>query len=76
MTENPEQPIKPEHAASAARNIIARLVAQWREGGLPLEALSEGLIEEGLEQIISERGPAAAVSVLQHVITETQKRII
>ncbi len=76
MTDNPEQPIKPEQAASAARDIIARLVAQWREGGLPLEALSEALIEKGLEQITSKRGPVAAVAVLRHLIRETEKRII
>jgi hypothetical protein len=72
MLDNPEQPITPEDAASAARDIVSKLVTRWREGGLPLIDLAEALIDAGLEQITSERGPTAAVSVLQQLIRRIQ----
>jgi Protein of unknown function (DUF2934) len=66
--DNPAQPITPEHPASAARDIVAKLVTKWREAGLPSIHLAEALIDAGLEQVSSARGPAAAVSVLQELI--------
>jgi hypothetical protein len=73
MLDNPEQPIRPEDAASAARDIVSKLVTRWREGGLPL---IEALIDAGLEHITNERGPTAAVSVLQQLIRRIQDRIL
>jgi hypothetical protein len=45
MLDNPEQPITPEDAASAARDIVSKLLTRWREGGLFLIDLPEALIE-------------------------------
>ncbi len=66
--DNPEQPITPENAASAARDIVAKLTARWREEGLPSDDLTVALIDTGLDQISNERDPAAVVSVLQQLI--------
>jgi hypothetical protein len=74
--ENPNQLITPEDAGSAARDIVGKLVMRWHEGSLPSFALAEALLEAGLEQISQERGPAAAVSVLQELIRRTQDRIL
>ncbi len=76
MANNPDQSITPEHAASAARDIVSKLVDKWLAGGLPSFALAEALLESGLEQISIERGGAAAVSVLQELIRRTQDRIL
>ncbi len=76
MTNNPDQPITNEDAPSAARDIVSKLVDRWLAGGLPSIALAEALLEAGLEQISSERGRAAAVSVLQELIRRTQDRIL
>jgi hypothetical protein len=76
MIDDPEQPITPENASWAARDIVAKLVARWRDGGLPSIALAEALLDAGIEQISYERGPAAAVSALQELIRRTQDRIL
>ncbi len=75
MTDNPEaQPITPEDSASAARDIVAKLVASWREEGLSADALAEALLDKGMEQITSERGSAAAVSVIRELIRRIEKQ--
>jgi hypothetical protein len=61
MSDNSEEPITPENASPRARDIVARLVVLWREGGLPPAALAEALIDAGLDQISNEHGPAATV---------------
>ncbi len=75
MLDNRAQPITPEHPASAARDIVAKLVTKWREAGLPSIPLAEALIDAGLEQVSNARGPAAAVSVLQELIRRIQNHI-
>ncbi len=73
--DNPEeQPITPEDSASAARDIVAKLVARWREEGLPSDVLMEALLGQGIELITSERGLAAAVSVLRELISRTEEQ--
>jgi hypothetical protein len=71
-------PIVPEQAASAARDIVRMLVTRWREGGLPSSALAEVLVDVGFVQLVQARGPAAAASVLQRLLSEleTPARIV
>jgi hypothetical protein len=71
---NPDPPITPVDAAPAANDIVAKPVARWRDGALVSDHLTEALLPAELEQIISGGGPAAAVSVLQELIRQTEDR--
>ncbi len=75
MPENAEQPITPEDSASAARDIVAKLVARWREEGLPSDTLTEALLSQGIRQITSEGGAIAAISVLRELIRRTEEQV-
>jgi hypothetical protein len=67
---HPEEPITPENAGLAARDLIARLVEKWRSAGLPALGLAEALIQAGVGEIVRARGPAGAAAALLNLAEE------
>jgi hypothetical protein len=75
---NITEPITAADAESAARDIVRRLVRRWQDAGLPNSAVAEALVEAGFVHLVQARGPAAAASVLQRLLSElgTPARIV
>ncbi len=66
---NPEQPITPEDAAPAARDIVRKAGGRWREGALVSDGLTKAPLRAGLG---ANNQAAAAVLVLQKLIRQTE----
>jgi hypothetical protein len=67
---HPEDPITPENANLAARDLLARLVEKWRGAGLPVLGLAEALIQAGVGEMVRARGPAGAAAALLNLAEE------